>query len=62
MESYVSLGMSLPVALERVDESLGIRVSHPPGGQPVTAAVPTPAQNEASLAQLNALLGGVTVR
>lgn len=60
MESYTGLGLSLPLAVQRVDESLGLSESE--SESEAVANMVTPAQNDAALEALTKMMGGVSVR
>lgn len=58
VEAYMGLGMDMLTATESVDRSVGIEVETVTGPAP-GAQIPTPAENDAALASLSAMIGGI---
>lgn len=54
----MGLGMDMLTATESVDRSVGIEVETVTGPAP-GAQIPTPAENDAALASLSAMIGGI---
>jgi len=54
----MGLGMDMLTATESVDRSVGIEVAAVTGPAP-GEHVPTPAENDAALASLSAMIGGI---